>query len=85
LNNADITIPAYFNDSQCQATKDAGTIFRMNVLCIINEPTATATAYGFGGKVLIFDLGGGTFDVSLLIIEEGIFVVKATGGDTHLR
>merc|ERR1712003_483555 len=81
--------PAYFNDSQRQATKDAGSISGLNVLRIINEPTAAAIAYGLDQKgdeknVLIFDLGGGTFDVSLLTIEEGIFEVKATAGDTHL-
>jgi len=84
-----ITVPAYFNDSQRLATKDAGTIAGLNVLRIINEPTAAAIAYGLdkkGGEqnILIFDLGGGTFDVSLLTIEEGIFEVKATAGDTHL-
>merc|ERR1712065_135277 len=84
-----ITWAAYFNDSQRQATKDAGTISGLNVLRIINEPTAAAIAYGLDKKgaeknVLIFDLGGGTFDVSLLTIEEGIFEVKATAGDTHL-
>ncbi|KAJ7632545.1 heat shock cognate 70 [Roridomyces roridus] len=90
LNNAVVTVPAYFNDSQRQATKDAGTISGLNVLRIINEPTAAAIAYGLDKKVigernvLIFDLGGGTFDVSLLTIEEGIFEVKATAGDTHL-
>ncbi|RUS31255.1 heat shock protein 70, partial [Jimgerdemannia flammicorona] len=90
VNNAVITVPAYFNDSQRQATKDAGVISGMNVLRIINEPTAAAIAYGLDKKhegernVLIFDLGGGTFDVSLLTIEEGIFEVKATAGDTHL-
>lgn len=89
VKNAVITVPAYFNDSQRQATKDAGAIAGMNVLRIINEPTAAAIAYGLdkkGGErnVLIFDLGGGTFDVSLLSIEEGIFEVKATAGDTHL-
>jgi heat shock protein 1/8 len=89
--NSVITVPAYFNDSQRQATKDAGTIAGMNVLRIINEPTAAAIAYGLNkakGKgektVLIFDLGGGTFDVSLLSIDEGVFEVKATAGDTHL-
>jgi len=89
--NAVVTVPAYFNDAQRQATKDAGTIAGLNVLRIINEPTAAAIAYGLGKKaqkgemnVLIFDLGGGTFDVSLLTIEEGIFEVKATAGDTHL-
>ena len=90
VNNAVITVPAYFNDSQRQATKDAGTIAGLNVQRIINEPTAAAIAYGLDKKsegernVLIFDLGGGTFDVSLLAIEEGIFEVKATNGHTHL-
>ena len=89
VKNAVVTVPAYFNDSQRQATKDAGTISGLNVLRIINEPTAAAIAYGLDKKgeeknVLIFDLGGGTFDVSLLTIEEGIFEVKATAGDTHL-
>ncbi|KAJ3014022.1 hypothetical protein NUW54_g1417 [Trametes sanguinea] len=90
VTSAVITVPAYFNDSQRQATKDAGTIAGLNVLRIINEPTAAAIAYGLDKKaqgernVLIFDLGGGTFDVSLLTIEEGIFEVKATAGDTHL-
>ncbi|OKL59070.1 Heat shock protein [Talaromyces atroroseus] len=90
VNSAVITVPAYFNDSQRQATKDAGLIAGLNVLRIINEPTAAAIAYGLDKKaegernVLIFDLGGGTFDVSLLTIEEGIFEVKATAGDTHL-
>uniref|UniRef100_A0A3P9H391 Heat shock cognate 70 n=1 Tax=Oryzias latipes TaxID=8090 RepID=A0A3P9H391_ORYLA len=88
--NQFITVPAYFNDSQRQATKDAGTIAGLNVLRIINEPTAAAIAYGLDKKVggernvLIFDLGGGTFDVSILTIEDGIFEVKATAGDTHL-
>jgi heat shock protein 1/8 len=89
VKNAVITVPAYFNDAQRQATKDAGVISGLNVLRIINEPTAAAIAYGLDKKgaeknVLIFDLGGGTFDVSLLTIEEGIFEVKATAGDTHL-
>ncbi|OCH85313.1 heat shock protein 70 [Obba rivulosa] len=90
VSQAVITVPAYFNDSQRQATKDAGVIAGLNVLRIINEPTAAAIAYGLDKKgvgernVLIFDLGGGTFDVSLLTIEEGIFEVKATAGDTHL-
>ncbi|CAK7336329.1 unnamed protein product [Dovyalis caffra] len=92
VKNVVITVPAYFNDSQRQATKDAGAIAGLNVLRIINEPTAAAIAYGLDKKasksgehnVLIFDLGGGTFDVSLLTIEEGIFEVKATAGDTHL-
>jgi len=88
--NAVITVPAYFNDQQRQATKDAGAIAGLNVMRIINEPTAAAIAYGLGKKtkgeqtVLIFDLGGGTFDVSLLSIDEGVFEVKATAGDTHL-
>jgi len=88
--NAVITVPAYFNDAQRQATKDAGTIAGLNVKRIINEPTAAAIAYGLDKKdskernVLIFDLGGGTFDVSLLSIEDGIFEVKATNGHTHL-
>lgn len=89
VKNAVITVPAYFNDSQRQATKDAGVIAGLNVMRIINEPTAAAIAYGLdqkGGEknILIFDLGGGTFDVSLLSIEDGIFEVKATAGDTHL-
>ncbi|KAK9743304.1 hypothetical protein RND81_03G230800 [Saponaria officinalis] len=92
IKNAVVTVPAYFNDSQRQATKDAGVIAGLNVLRIINEPTAAAIAYGLDKKasrsgeknVLIFDLGGGTFDVSILSIEEGIFEVKATAGDTHL-
>lgn len=86
-----VTVPAYFNDSQRQATKDAGAIAGLNVLRIINEPTAAAIAYGLDQRkgngeqtVLIFDLGGGTFDVSLLNIDDGIFEVKATAGDTHL-
>nr|ANQ44718.1 heat shock protein 70 kDa [Procambarus clarkii] len=90
VKDAVITVPAYFNDSQRQATKDAGTISGMNVLRIINEPTAAAIAYGLDKKVggernvFIFDLGGGTFDVSILPIEDGIFEVKSTAGDTHL-
>ena len=90
VKDAVVTVPAYFNDSQRQATKDAGVIAGLNVMRIINEPTAAAIAYGLDKKdaqeknVLIFDLGGGTFDVSLLTIEEGIFEVKATAGDTHL-
>ncbi|KAF4651607.1 70-kilodalton heat shock protein [Perkinsus chesapeaki] len=90
VNDAVVTVPAYFNDSQRQATKDAGSIAGLNVLRIINEPTAAAIAYGLDKKgegeknVLIYDLGGGTFDVSLLTIEDGIFEVKATAGDTHL-
>merc|ERR1712003_356494 len=90
VKDAVVTVPAYFNDSQRQATKDSGVIAGLNVLRIINEPTAAAIAYGLDKKdqgernVLIFDLGGGTFDVSLLSIEEGIFEVKATNGHTHL-
>ncbi|XP_042227961.1 heat shock 70 kDa protein cognate 4-like [Homarus americanus] len=92
VRDAVITVPAYFNDSQRQATKDAGAIAGVNVLRIINEPTAAAIAYGLdkkvGGRgernVLIFDLGGGTFDVSILSIDEGVFEVKSTAGDTHL-
>ena len=91
VNDAVITVPAYFNDSQRQATKDAGVIAGLNVLRVINEPTAAAIAYGLDKKdrsgeknILIFDLGGGTFDVSVLAIEEGIFEVKSTAGDTHL-
>ncbi len=90
VKDAIITVPAYFNDSQRQATKDAGTISGLNVLRIINEPTAAAIAYGLDKKyqternVLIFDLGGGTFDVSLLTLEDGLFEVKATNGNTHL-
>jgi len=90
VSDAVVTVPAYFNDSQRQATKDAGTIAALNVLRIINEPTAAAIAYGLDKKVghernvLIFDLGGGTFDVSILSIEDGIFEVKSTAGDTHL-
>ncbi|GLC38371.1 70-kilodalton heat shock protein [Pleodorina starrii] len=90
VSQAVITVPAYFNDYQRQATKDAGSIAGLEVLRIINEPTAAAIAYGLDKNtseerhVLIFDLGGGTFDVSLLAIDEGIFEVKATSGDTHL-
>ena len=94
IKKAVVTVPAYFNDSQRQATKDAGTIAGLEVLRIINEPTAAAIAYGLDKKasggtsgeknVLIFDLGGGTFDVSILSIDDGIFEVKATAGDTHL-
>uniref|UniRef100_A0A8C6MW81 Heat shock cognate 71 kDa protein n=1 Tax=Mus spicilegus TaxID=10103 RepID=A0A8C6MW81_MUSSI len=90
VTNAVVTVPTYFNDSQRQATKDARTIAGLSVLRIINEPTAAAIAYGLDKKVgaernvLIFDLGGGTFDVSILTIEDGIFEVKSTAGDTHL-
>jgi molecular chaperone DnaK len=83
-----ITVPAYFNDAQRQATKDAGKIAGLNVLRIINEPTAAALAYGLDKKknetILVFDLGGGTFDVSILDVGDGVFEVKATNGDTHL-
>jgi len=90
VSKAVVTVPAYFNDQQRQATKDAGAIAGLNVLRIINEPTAAAIAYGLDKQssteknILIFDLGGGTFDVSLLAIEDGIFEVKATNGHTHL-
>merc|ERR1711963_51471 len=92
VKDAVVTVPAYFNDSQRQATKDAGVIAGLNIIRIINEPTEAAIAYGLDKKktgdkesnVLIFDLGGGTFDVSILSIEEGIFEVKSTAGDTHL-
>ena len=90
LKDVVVTVPAYFNDAQRQATKDAGSIAGLNVLRIINEPTAAAIAYGLDKKssketnILIFDCGGGTFDVSLLTIEDGVFEVKATAGDTHL-
>ena len=91
VDSAVITVPAYFNDSQRQSTKDAGSIAGLNVLRIINEPTAGAIAYGLDKatesserNILIYDLGGGTFDVTLLTIDEGIFEVKATAGDTHL-
>ena len=92
VKDAVITVPAYFNDAQRQATKDAGVISGLNVLRIINEPTAAAIAYGLDKKkqnnmeknVLIFDLGGGTFDVSILSIDDGVFEVKSTAGDTHL-
>jgi L1 cell adhesion molecule like protein len=90
VTEAVVTVPAYFNDTQRQATKDAGMICGLNILRIINEPTAAAIAYGLDSgtqgekNVLIFDLGGGTFDVSILTIEDGIFEVRATAGDTHL-
>nr|ALJ33147.1 heat shock protein 70-2 [Gracilariopsis lemaneiformis] len=89
VKNAVVTVPAYFNDAQRQATKDAGTIAGLNVMRIINEPTAAAIAYGLNKKggeknILVFDLGGGTFDVTLLTIDDGVFEVLATNGDTHL-
>merc|ERR1719370_1242953 len=89
ISHAVVTVPAYFNDAQRQATKDAGTIAGMTVLRIINEPTAAAIAYGLDKKhketnIMVYDLGGGTFDVSLLTLDEGVFEVVATNGDTHL-
>ena len=89
VTHAVVTVPAYFNDQQRQATKDAGTISGLNILRIVNEPTAAAMAYGLDKgkgerKIVVFDLGGGTFDVSLLSIEDGVFEVLATAGDTHL-
>merc|ERR1719265_853525 len=89
VKNAVVTVPAYFNDAQRQATKDAGAISGMKVMRIINEPTAAAIAYGLdkkGGEknILVFDLGGGTFDVTLLTIDNGVFEVLSTNGDTHL-
>ena len=88
ITDAIITVPAYFNDAQRQATKDAGQIAGLNVLRIINEPTAAALAYGLDKKksetILVFDIGGGTFDVSILDVSEGLFEVRATNGDTHL-
>ena len=88
ITQAVITVPAYFNDAQRQATKDAGKIAGLEVLRIINEPTAASLAYGLdkkqSGTVVVYDLGGGTFDVSILEVGDGVFEVKATNGDTHL-
>src|SRR5437870_5201083 len=88
ITDAVITVPAYFNDSQRQATKDAGKIAGLNVLRIINEPTAAALAYGLDKKknetIAVYDFGGGTFDISVLEVGEGVVEVKATNGDTHL-
>ena len=90
VSAAVVTVPAYFNDAQRQATKDAGTIAGLRVERVLNEPTAAAIAYGLDRKqsaeenILVFDLGGGTFDVTLLTIDNGVFEVKATAGDTHL-
>src|SRR5262245_49266541 len=88
VSQAVITVPAYFNDAQRQATKDAGTIAGLEVLRIINEPTAAALAYGLekkgSGKIAVYDLGGGTFDISILEVGDGVFEVKATNGDTFL-
>ena len=88
VTDAVITVPAYFNDAQRQATKDGGTIAGLNILRIINEPTAASLAYGLDKKanetILVFDLGGGTFDVSILDVGDGVFEVRATSGDTHL-
>lgn len=90
VQHAVVTVPAYFNDAQRQATKDAGAIAGLIVERVLNEPTAAAIAYGLDRKskkeenILVFDLGGGTFDVTLLTIDNGVFEVKATAGDTHL-
>merc|ERR1719156_482383 len=89
ITHAVVTVPAYFNDAERQATKDAGTIAGLTVARIINEPTAAAIAYGLDKKgkeqnILVFDLGGGTFDVSVLTIDNGVFEVVSTNGDTHL-
>ena len=91
VKNAVVTVPAYFNDAQRAATKDAGIIAGLNILRVVNEPTAAALAYGLDKtddgnerQILVYDLGGGTFDVSVLSIEEGVFEVQSTAGDTHL-
>ena len=88
VTDAVITVPAYFNDAQRQATKDAGTIAGLNVLRIVNEPTAAALAYGLDRKrdetIAVYDFGGGTFDISVLEVGEGVVEVKASNGDTHL-
>lgn len=89
VKNAVVTVPAYFNDNQRQATKDAGIIAGLNVIRVVNEPTAAAIAYGLDRtdgerQIIVYDLGGGTFDVSLLTIDDGAFEVQATAGDTHL-
>lgn len=88
VKNAVVTVPAYFNDSQRQATKDAGQIAGLNVLRVVNEPTAAALSYGLEKEsdriIAVYDLGGGTFDISILEIQKGVFEVKSTNGDTHL-